>query len=333
MHDVLRGRTGRSEARTTMIVRLLGTALSACLWAVLALVLGGCGLFTENMRGFGRAATKGVGDELPNLKGPLSATLRDTLLGNDLLEQTAQRLTSGTLHTLESELQKGELTKVVDDLVAHALERAAQRGGEATKQLIQGAGPELRQMLREIVLSTVATASGALKDSIQKDLTAATQLLARSTAEALVATMVRALEGELGQQLKQTVGGLGQQLVADAASKLREPASRQAVSEFTESAMKGAVRGTRDGINEGLPNRLQVALISGLVVCATLLLVVSLGFFLLFYRYRQSTKSLAIIAQKINETDAKSLKQQIQKSASANYLGPWLSSFLKQRGL
>ena len=316
-----------------MIVRLFGAVLSTCLWATLFLGQGGCSVFRDNVRELGRSATQGVGDELPNLKGPLRKTLRDTLLSDDFLEQTTQRITSGTLRTLQSELQKGELSKLIDELLSHALDHAGQRGSEATRQLIRDAGPELQKALSAIVLQTVATADGALRDAIQKDLTAATQLMAKSTAEALVATIVKALEGELGQQLEHTVGDLSRQLVAQAATKLRDPESREAVGEFAESAMRGAVRGTRSGINDSLPTRLQVALISSLVVCATLLLLLTVGFFILLARYRKSTKSLTLIAQKINESDAKPLKQSIRQSADANYVGPWLSSFLKRRGL
>lgn len=316
-----------------MTVRSPRPTVSACFCAALLVVLASCSAFKDNVRELGRAATQGVGQELPNLKGPLKQTLRDALLSDDLLDQAGQRIASGTLRNLEAELQKGTLSKAIDEMIAHALDTAGQKGTEATRQLIKTAGPELQQALREIVLSTLSTAGGALKESIQKDLTAATQLLAKSTAEALVATMVKALEGELGQELKQTAGSLSQQLIIEATSKLRDPASKQAVSEFAESALKGAVRGTRDGISESLPSRLQVALISGLVVCGTLLLLIGTGFAILLHRYRQSTKSLTIIAEKINEAEADALKQAIHKSANVNYVGPWLSTFLKQRGL
>jgi hypothetical protein len=53
----------------------------------------------------------------------------------------------------------------------------------------------------------------------------------------------------------------------------------------------------------------------------------------IWWRYRQSTKSLTIIAQQINERDAGGRKQAIHQSAHANYVGPWLSNFLKARGL
>ena len=319
-----------------MLVRSPGLTVSACFRASFLLILfglGACSAFKDNVRELGRAATQGVGQELPNLKGPLRQTLRDALLGDELLNEAGQRIVGGTLHSLELELQKGTLSKTVDELIAHALATVGDKGTDATRQLIKTAGPELQTALREIVLSTMATAGGAFKEAIQKDLTAAMQLLAKSTAEALVATIVKSLEGELGQELKQTAGGLSQQLISEATNKLRDPASKAAVSEFAESALKGAVRGTRDGITESLPSRLQVALISGLVVAGVLLLLLSVGFAVLFHRYRQSTKSLTIIAEKINEAEATDLKQAIRQSATANYVGPWLSTFLKQRGL
>lgn len=319
-----------------MLVRPLGLTVSTCLRASFLLTLialGSCSAFKDNVRELGRAATQGVGQELPNLKGPLRQTLRDALLGDALLNEAGQRIAGGTLHSLELELQKGTLSKTVDELVAHALATVGDKGTEATRQLIRTAGPELQAALREIVLSTMATAGGAFKEAIQKDLTAAMQLLAKSTAEALVATIVKSLEGELGQELKQTAGSLSQQLISEATGKLRDPASKAAVSEFAESALKGAVRGTRDGITESLPSRLQVALISGLVVAGVLLLLLGTGFAVLFHRYRQSTKTLTIIAEKINEAEAADLKQSIRKSTTANYVGPWFSTFLKQRGL
>ena len=316
-----------------MRVRSLAAPLSTCLFVCLVLGLGGCSLFKDNIRELGRAATQGVGQELPNLKGPLKQTLRDALLGDDLLKQAAEQISSGTLHNLEAELQKGTLQKAIDEMIGHALSTLGERGTAATRQLIQTAGPELQAALRQIVLATVASAGGALRASIQQDLTAATQLLARNTAEALVAALVKALDGELGQKLKQTAGGMSQQLILEATSELRDPASKQAASEFAESALRGAVRGTRDGISESLPSRLQVALISGLIVCATLLLMLGGGFAVVYYRYRKSTKTLTIIAEKINEAAAAELKQAIHKSATVNYVGPWLSSFLKERGL
>jgi hypothetical protein len=213
------------------------------------------------------------------------------------------------------------------------LQTLEQRGSETTRGLLRTAGPELKEALRSAVSETVAAAGGALKESIQKDLTKAAEQLARSTAEALTAALVQALDGPLGKRMEQSAGQMAQQIVGQATQALRDPNSKVAVAEFTESAMHGAVRGTRQAVSEGLPDRLQSALIAGLVVVLTLFFVALVGVFLLWNRYKLSTKSLAIIAEKINQHDATELKRAIQKSATDNYVGPWLSTFLKARGL
>ena len=72
-----------------MRARPLAAPLSTCLFVALALGLGACSVFRDNVRELGRAATQGVGQELPNLKGPLKQTLREALLGADLLDGPA----------------------------------------------------------------------------------------------------------------------------------------------------------------------------------------------------------------------------------------------------
>lgn len=301
---------------------------------VVALLLPGCGAsLRETARGMGRSATQGAIEELPKYKGQLKDALRETLLSDDTLKQAAQRATEGALVTLENELQRGALGKQIDQMLSQLLTTLATKGSEATKQLVQTAGPELKEALRQVVIQTVATAGSSLKEAVQKDLADATQVLARKTADALVATLVKALEGPLGEQLQKAAGGMGRQLISEAATSLRDPASKQAVGEFTQSALYGAVRGTKQGVSDGLPDRVQTTLISGVVVLASLLTLTAIALLILFRRYRQSTKSLTIIAQKINQVEAIDLKRAIQKSADDNYVGPWLSNFLKHRGL
>ena len=168
---------------------------------------------------------------------------------------------------------------------------------------------------------------------MEKQLTPATEQLARHTAEVLADSLVKALDGPLGKKLEQTTGQLGQQLVSEAATALASPASKAAVAEFAESATRGAVRGARAGVSEGLPPHLQTALIAGLVVLCALVVLFAIGAFSLWHRYQQSTTSLAIIAEKINQQQSQELKQAISKSAADNHVGPWLSRFLKNRGL
>lgn len=314
--------------RTGARPRLL--SLFSLIW-LLATV--GCGSLKDTVRGLGRSAVQGIADELPNMRAPLQKTLHDTLLGDEVIQQAAQRITAATMHGIDAGLADPSLHRHLDELIAEALKTVGEHGSAATRQVLQTAGPELKEALRQIVLQTVAAASGALRDAVSRDLTQASQQLARGTAEALVTALVKALEGPLGQQLQQTAGLMGQRLASETAAGLASPASKAAAAEFTHSAVQGALRGARAGLDEGLPDRLQIALIAAAVVLAALVLLLGLGILVIYRRYKKSTKSLAIIAEKINQQDATDLKRAIRRSADDNYVGPWLSGFLKERGL
>lgn len=304
-----------------------------CFVAALSLSSASCASWMQRIRDYGRSAAAGVGEELPKMKEPLKKILRETLLEDDTIKQVAARASEGAFDAIGRKLADAEVQRRLDGIVSHVIGTLEQRGSEATRNLLRSAGPELREALRGAVAETVTAAGSALKESLEKDLTKASQHLAKSTAEALTAALLQALDGPLGKRLEQSAGQMAQQMVGQATSTLRDPNSKAAISEFTESAMRGAVRGTRDGVNEGLPNRLQSALIAGVVVLGTLVFVAAIAMLLLWSRYRLSTKSLAIIAEKINQHDAQDLKRAIHKSATDNYVGPWLSTFLKARGL
>ena len=313
--------------------RSVGGNSLVLLVAVLALAGTSCASWMQRVRDYGRSAAAGVGEELPKMKEPLKKILRETLLEDDTIKQVAARASEGAFDAIGRRLADAEVQKRLDGIVSHVLQTLEQRGSEATKNLLRSAGPELREALRGAVAETVSAAGGALKESIEQDLTKAAEHLAKSTADALTTALVQALDGPLGKRMEQSAGQMAQQIVGQATHALRDPSSKAAVSEFTESAMRGAIRGTREGVNEGLPNRLQSALIAALVVIGMLFCAALAGVVLLWSRYRLSTKSLAIIAEKINQHDAKELKQAIRKSATDNYVGPWLSTFLKTRGL
>jgi hypothetical protein len=307
------------------------------MWLLLLLPLWSCGSLKDTMRSLGRSAAQGVTDELPNMKAPLQKTLRDALLGDDMLKQLATKVTEATVRSVSEELARGELSKHVDALVAHAIETLGQKGSESTRQLIRTAGPELKEMLRGVVEQSLNAAGGTLRQQLQGNLASASAALAERTADALAKSLAKSLsaelKGALGDQLRQTAGSMGQQFIGSAANTLRDPTSQAAVHDFVSNAARGAVHGAKSGVNEGLPDRLQVALIAGILVMGALLFLCSVGLVLIVHRYRQSTKSLAIIAEKINQSQSPDLKQAIRRSADNNHVGPWLSSFLKARGL
>ena len=313
--------------------RVAGSRKLALVIVAMALVNTSCAAWMQRVRDYGRSAAAGVGEELPKMKEPLKKILRETLLEDDTIKQVAARASEGAFDAIGRRLADAEVQKRLDVIVSHVLQTLEQRGSEATRNLLRTAGPELREALRGAVAETIATAGSALKESIEKDLTKAAEQLAKSTADALTTALVQALDGPLGKRMEQSAGQMAQQLVGQATSSLRDPNSKAAVAEFTESAMRGAVRGTREAVSEGLPSRLQNALVAGLVVVASFLFLSIVGCLLLWSRYKMSTKSLAIIAEKINQHDAQDLKRAIHKSATDNYVGPWLSTFLKTRGL
>jgi hypothetical protein len=97
--------------------------------------------------------------------------------------------------------------------------------------------------------------------------------------------------------------------------------------------MLQAMRGARQGMSEGLPNRTQVALISSVVLLGAMVLASGAGGVFFWWRYQQSAKTLTIVAKSINQHQSDALKDTIRKSTHDNYVGPWFSSFLKHRGL
>jgi len=304
-------------------------ALTLCL----ALWLTGCSAWNDSVRGYGRSAATGFAEGMPKMKEPAKELLRGMLLEGDMLKQATDQITATAVRSLTRELGDAEMQKRVDGLVEHTLRLLAEKGGDTTRTLIHTAGPELRIALRMAVTQAMAEAGAALKESLEQQLTPAAAHLARHTAEVLVDALAKALEGPLGQKLEQSAGQMGQRLISDAATALAAPASKSAVADFTDSAVRGALRGARAGVSEELPVSVQAALYAGLVVLGSLLIFAVIGAYALWRRYQQSSLSLAIIAEKINQQDAKELKRAIQRSATDNHVGPWLSSFLKSRGL
>ncbi len=126
---------------------------------------------------------------------------------------------------------------------------------------------------------------------------------------------------------------MGQRLITEATSALAAPTSKSAVAEFTESATRGAIRGAHEQMSAELPQHIQAALIAALVVMGAILLGGAVALFSIWRRYQKSTTSLAIVAEKINQYESKELKDAIQQGATQNHVGPWLSHFLKNRGL
>jgi hypothetical protein len=319
--------------------------------AVLAASLGGC-VTQDYVRGLGhhaaRGAMGGVGDGMPALEDSLRQALRRALVEDDTLRQAARDMTESAVKTLETGLASPEMRTQVDDLVMRAMESLTRHGDEAVRQLVQRAEPELTMAFRRVIATAesemrlavqrVATdgidkMGARLRARIEGEITPAMERLARRTGEQLIVSLVAGLEGPLQQRLLEAGQGMSTSLIKGVALGLNEPANQASFGSLTQVMSLEAVRGARQGMKEGLPDERQVALIASIVVLAALLILATGSMSLFWWRYHQSAKSLTIMAENINQLEASDLKAAIQQSAYDNYVGPWLSTFLKRRGL
>jgi vacuolar-type H+-ATPase subunit E/Vma4 len=326
-------------------------AQPAALALLLAAGLGGC-VTQDYVRGLGHHAAKGamdgVADGIAAIEEPLRQTLRRTLVEDGTLRQAAKDMTETAVKSLEAGLASAEMRKQIDDLVTQAVASARRNGDEAIRRLIQTAEPELsdamrrllqtaepelKEALRRAATEGLESASAKLRDRIERDLTPATERLARRTGEQLIASLVAGLEGPLNKRLMEAGQDMSKSLIKGVALGFNEPGNQESFGTLTQVMSLQAVRGARQGMKEGLPDERQVTLVASIVVLAALLLLAAASLSLLWWRYHQSAKSLTIMAENINLHESEELKAAIQQSAHDNYVGPWLSSFLKRRGL
>ncbi len=321
------------------------------LLALLVVVLTGCAS-QDLVRGFGRQAARGavegVGDALPTIQEPLRQTLRRALVEDDTLRQAAKDMAETTVRSIEVGLASPEIRRQIDDLLTQSMESLSKNGSEALRRLIRESEPEVKESLRRLVLAAepelkavlqrAATESidrltARLRDRIEADVIPATERLAKRTGEQFIVSLVAGLEGPLQQRLLVAGEEMSKALIRGAGQGMDDPTNQERFGGLTQLITLQAVRGARQGLNESLPDQRQVALIASIVVLAALLVLSATGLSFLWWRYHQSAKTLTIIAENINEHDAEPLKAAIQKDAHDNYVGPWLSSFLKRRGL
>ena len=313
-----------------------GPGRTAALGLLPLLLLGGC-VSAEYVRGTGQSAAagamQGVREGIPDLQEPLRQTLRAALVDDPVLREAAADMTRSAVEVLEARLGSPEMRRQVDALVAQAMEGLRRDGDQAVRALIEAAGGTLEAELRRVATVSILAATTALRDSIERDVTPAAQRLAQRMGDQLIVSLVEGLEGPLQRTMLQAGRNMSQALIQGAAEGADNPINQAGFGGLTNHVMLQAVRGAKQGMREGLPDQTQVALISGLVLLAALVLASGGGLAFFWWRYQQSAKTLTIVAESINEHQAGALKDAIKKSTHDNYVGPWFSSFLKRRGL
>jgi hypothetical protein len=309
---------------------------SAAVALLATTLLAGC-VSQDYYRATGQSAAagamQGVRDGIPGIQEPLRQTLHGALVDDPLLKTAARDMTRSAVEVLEARLGSPEMRRQVDALVAQAMESLQREGDETVRELIKAAGGTLEAELRRVVTASILAATTTLRDSLERDVTPAAQRLASRMGEELVVSVVKGLEGPLQKTMLQAGRNMSQALIKGAAEGADDPLNQAGFGGLTNHVMLQAVRGARQGMTEGLPDQAQVALISGMVLLAALVLASSAGLGFFWWRYQQSAKTLTIVAKSINNHQSGALKDTIKKSTHDNYVGPWFSSFLKRRGL
>ncbi len=274
----------------------------------------------------GRSAVEGITEGVSSAPGPIRRALRETLLGDDTLPQVSQRIAEATVEGMRRGLSEAETQQLIDELVERTVAMLGRESGEATRQLIQTVEPELSQALRR----SMTEISGALSDNLDRDLTPRTREMARAIADVLVSALAGGLDVQL-EHIRKTARDIGREMISEAALSMRD--QKEFVGEITQVAMRQGMRGAIEGARDIFPGHVPRGLMMALIALGALALLSGGGLVVYWWRYRQSTKSLTIIAQQLNDFEAGELKNAIHKSADDHYVGRWLSNFLTRRGL
>ena len=274
----------------------------------------------------GRSAVEGITQGVSNAPGPIRQALRETLLGDDTLPMVSQRIAEATVEGLRQGLSESETQQLIDQLITNTVASIGRQSSDVSRQLIQTVEPELNRAVRR----SMTDISSTLGESLDRDLAPRTRDLARAISEVLVSALSTSLDVQL-EHIRKTARDIGREMIAEAALSMRE--QKEFVGEITQIAMRQGMRGAIEGARESLPGQIPRELMIAMFVLAALAFMSGSGLIIYWWRYRQSSKSLTIIARQINDFEADDLKDAIHKSASNHYVGKWLSNFLTRRGL
>jgi len=295
-----------------------------------SVVLAACGsgrlYVAQTSHDAAKSAVEGAAEGVGGVPGPLRRALRETLLGDDTLPLVSQRIAEATVDGMRRGLSEADTQKLIDELVERTVAMLGRESSEATRQLIQTVEPELSQALRR----SIGSIGVAVGDDIERDLTPRTREMARAIADVLVNALAGGLDVQL-EHIRQTARDIGREMIAEAALSIRD--QKEFVGEITHVAMRQGMLGAIEGAREIFPDHVPRGLLMATVVLGALVVLSGGGLGVYWWRYRQSTKSLTIIAKQLNDFEAGELKDAIHKSADDHYVGRWLSNFLTRRGL
>jgi len=305
-------------------------AACAALVLVAATVLAGCAsgqsYVGQVSHEAGRSAVEGITEGVSSAPGPIRQAMRETLLGDDTLTLLSQRMAQATVEGMRQGLSEEETQQLIDGMVQRTIAMIGSQSGETTRQLIETIEPELSLAVRR----SMTEISGTFGENLDRDLTPRTREMARAIADVIVKALATGLEVQL-DHIRETARAIGREMISEAALSMKE--QKEFVGEITQVAMRQGMRGAIEGARDILPGGIPRDLLLAMIALGVFTLLSGGGLLVYWWRYRQSTKSLTIIARQLNDFEAGDLKEAIHKSADDHYVGKWLSNFLTRRGL
>jgi hypothetical protein len=305
----------------------------------LTLAGGGCSLFSTS-RTVGKGSLIGLVDGIGALDPESKRKAFEGLAGSVDLKRAAHDLAQSAVTGVADGLNQSELERHVDQLVRALMLALRQSGDETLTGLLEAAGPQLDKTLHAALNRTMADVRGLLTEVATRDVELATRNVVRTAVQTFATTLESASAGAAGK-IAPPAGEIARTVTREAVRGFEEGLDAARLHEVASEAGRGLAEGIDKaiGLHGSLRSGVETGVIAASAVLGGLLLLSVFGLWHLWKHYRSSTKSLSIVAQKINEVSSehpeagRKLKDAIHESAKKNNAHDWLSNFLKHRGL
>ena len=295
---------------------------------IVFLMLTSCSSFVQDLsRSSAKGATEGVYEGAGNLDDPLIKKIKSELLKDGFLQQTSTEVALAATTGIREGLSDVDFNQKIDSLAISIDKGIRTRGYPALVSLLEKLEPHLARLVKVTVVETIESGGASFKTIIKEDLPLAAETIAAAAIEGIFNALAAELNGPVAAKTENIIS-------------TRFPKFAGKVS-YTMA--REAITGIKDGIKDEFPNtllnlrkgvdRVQVALVTGVIVLGVLLFLALVGVSMISRSYRSSSKALAIIAGRINEKGTPELKRAIQEGASRSEVQGWLSDFLTKRGL
>lgn len=328
-------------------------ARPAALLLIVCSLLAGCAEPELAGRQTTRGIVSGAAEGLADLDPAVLQKLRKMYLGDADIQRSARALSKALVLGTSEGLQQAQLDQLAGRAVAATLTALRTQGGPVMEEMVRSQGAVISAALQRGIRDSILTAGLAMRQTTERDLAAAAQVLIRAALGATMTTLAQYLQGI---DLDARTERYARETLAPAAGLVMRTAMREAMLgmqegiDLTEKArprqaplrtvMREIGAGLAEGMGAGVSNtRLTKFLTAGIGVLVLLLIGALVGAILLWKRYQRTTRSLLTFARKLNEarehddTTLRSLREAIQAAHVENRQDAWLTRFLTRSGL